>query len=286
MDVKQIQEIYDEISADAFLIELDPDPQGRGPNYLQEKVYECRKRLNRVSFIFSRVNQEQHALASELRAEEAVFAAESDELLANDERIRRMPSIEDRRALINVELRERYQTIDGLKAQILDLSHVEKVVKHRHQELKSSMTDIRTQRSLIKDSLATGAFYGSEDTGSESPGIGVDDEQEESYVALLDSFGEDADEFSLEGDESEVGADGEFIVEDDEDETTEEDGTSEAEVDPEEDDSVGLGDETPQDVVVSEGADPNASDPSPEEDEIERFLDDEDEELDAILDQI
>jgi hypothetical protein len=146
--------------------------------------------LNRVSLLLSEVHREDHGHQRELRAEEAAYRAEFDHHLANDHRIQQMPNIEDRRSSINMILRERLNRIDVLKAQILDLSHVEKVIKHRHQELKGTMTDIRTQRSLLRDTLDTGQFYGTESETGEGPkGLGVDDENFDEV--LRQQLGED-----------------------------------------------------------------------------------------------
>lgn len=182
MEPARVKAIYDEVVE--YLIELDPDPISRGPGYLQENISRCRRMLNRVSLLLNEVSREDHGYQRDLRAEEAAYQAEFDHHLANDQRIRQMPNIEDRRSSINMLLRERLNRIDALKAQILDLSHVEKVIKHRHQELKGTMTDIRTQRSLLRDTLDTGQFYGAESEMNEGTGtgIGVDDENFEEVL--------------------------------------------------------------------------------------------------------
>jgi hypothetical protein len=71
-------------------------------------------------------------------------------------------NIADREATVNLILRERKSEIQALEGQLLDLSYVEKAVRHRYNELKSTMSDIRAQRALIRDAIDTGAFYGDE----------------------------------------------------------------------------------------------------------------------------
>ena len=180
MNVDRVKQIYEEI--EGYGITLSRDPGSLGPKYLQDQIATCRNHINNVSHIMLEVHREKHNLASELHSMETLFALESDNLLATDERVSRLPSINDRKAAINLFLRERIQFISDLKAKIQDLDYVEKAVKHRHKELRDTMSEIKLQRSLVRDEIDTRSFYGDE---RPSEGATKDDMSEDEIEATL-----------------------------------------------------------------------------------------------------
>ena len=162
MDSARAKQIYDEISE--YGIKLERDPASLGPQYLQDQICLCRNYTNAVTHILLEVHREKHDLTSLLTAEEAAYAVESADLLANDRTVRQLPNIEDRKATISVLLRDRSRRINELRGEIQNVDFIEKAVKHRHRELKDTMAEIRTQRSLIRDEIDTKTFYGDETT--------------------------------------------------------------------------------------------------------------------------
>lgn len=190
MNTERIQQIYDELAK--YEIALDRDPQARGPKYLQGLIAECRNHLNSVSRIQLEVHRVRQDRDRTLRALETVFDVDFAGLLANDERIRRLPNIEDRRATARVFLRESVAEIERLKAEIRDIDYVEKAIRHRHKELSSTMSEIKLQKALIMAEIGTGAMYGDErihspgDSSSSSRGpLGVSIDEDE-LEALFD----------------------------------------------------------------------------------------------------
>ena len=160
MNLDRIKSIYEEL--ERYTIQLHPDPRTLGPSYLNDQIATTRNYLNAVSRILLEVHREKQYLAREIRAHEAALQISSDDLLANDERVRRLPSIEDRKATVSVFLRNEKQAIENFKATMLDVEYVEKAIKHRHKELTNTMSEIKLQRSLIRDEIDTGAMYGDE----------------------------------------------------------------------------------------------------------------------------
>jgi hypothetical protein len=160
MKLERVTEIYDLLPT--YVITLDPDPRSRGPAYLADLIAQCRNHLNAVGFLQHEVHREKHVVARDLRAHEAAFQVSFDEHLANDERVRRLPSIEDRKATVNLFLRTERQQIEDLRRILSDLEMVDKAIRHRHKELTSTMAEIKLQRSLIQDEIHTGAMYGDE----------------------------------------------------------------------------------------------------------------------------
>ena len=190
MKLDRITTIYAEL--DKYSIQLHPDPRSLGPLYLTDLIAKTRNYLNAVSRIQLEVHQEKQTLSRDLRAHEVAYQVSADELLANDERVRRLPSIEDRKATVAMFLREERQLIDHLRSEIQDLEFVEKAVRHRHKELTSTMSEIKLQRSLIRDEIDTGAMYGDERKFSHertqraiNPALGTDDISVEELEQLL-----------------------------------------------------------------------------------------------------
>lgn len=164
MDSNRITEIYAELSK--YVIRLETDPASLGPKYLTDVIARCRNYLNATGRFVAEVHEERHVLQMELTALETAYDIESADLLVNDERARRLPNIEDRKAVVNVMLRDRLHAIQELRAAIQDLDIVDKAIRFRHKELKDTMSEIRLQRSLVRDELDTKAFYGDERTGA------------------------------------------------------------------------------------------------------------------------
>ena len=170
MNIERVKAIYDEISG--YEIKLESDPRSLGPLYLQDVIATCRNYQNAVGRIQLEVHREMQDLSRSLRAAETEFQIAFDHALSNDERVRRLPSIEDRKATVNVMLRPQLDGISSIKAQLHDLEYVDKAVRHRHRELTATMTDIKLQRSLIRDEIDSGAMYGDERLGDHERGKG------------------------------------------------------------------------------------------------------------------
>jgi len=190
---ERVDAIFSEM--DAYTLELVSDPSSLGPRYFQEVISVCRNYLNRVGLVLTEINREKLEVSSELRKLEAAYALEHDDLLANNERVRFLASVEDRKATVGWMLREQRKKINELKDQMHQLDAVHKVVNYRNKELHATMTAIKDQRRLIQIEVDTGSFYGDERTGErrpkEAPGMAVDDLNEEELAAMLD---EDSDE--------------------------------------------------------------------------------------------
>lgn len=171
MNLERVAQIY--AALEKYEIELDPDPQIRGPKYLQSIIAQGRNYLNAVSQLLLEVHREKQDLSRNLRARETAFQVSFDHMLANDERVRRLPNIEDRKSTCRIFLREDLQAIDGLKAQIGDVEFVEKAIRHRHRELTATMGEIKLQKGLIQAEIGTGAFYGDERVAPDGSSIGT-----------------------------------------------------------------------------------------------------------------
>lgn len=170
---------------DEYVLELANDPSSMGPQYFQNIIATCRNYLNRVSLVVSEVNKERLYVSGELRKLEATYALEYDDLIANDERVRTLANIEDRKATAGFLLRDKKRQINELKDLMHILDAVNKLVTFRNKELHSTMTAIKDQRRLLQTEVATGAFYGDERIPRSPNGFGIDDDVTADELAAL-----------------------------------------------------------------------------------------------------
>lgn len=179
IEADRVEEIFKQM--DEYVLELSSDAKDLGAQYFQDKISICRNYLNSVSLVVSELNQEKLSISAEIRKLEALYELEYDNLLATDETVRRLASIEDRKSTIKHMLRKEKQAIDRLKDNLHAVEAVFKVVNHRSKELHATMNEIRDQRRLIQAEIRSGSFYGDERptraAHSEEPetGFGVED---------------------------------------------------------------------------------------------------------------
>lgn len=225
MTPEEVQKIYAQI--DQYIVELDPNPAARGPRYMMEQISRTRGYLNSCGVLASKLAQQRHRLMTKLNGLQTAFDVGYNELLVNDNRVTRLPAIEDRRAMINMIQRDEYAAIQKVKHALTDVEHVEKAVRHRHRELEATMSAIRLQKSLVDIEVRAGGQYGDE-RDPEAGGVGVpeDDEISNLFDGKLPEF-EDEDESESEDEESsEAEPEGE--------ESSEDEGSDDSEAEPEE----------------------------------------------------
>ncbi len=184
MTPERAETIYSEL--ETLVIVLDPDPAARGTAYLQDLISRTRGYLNRTSNFRQEINRLRQKLERELHGKEAAYEISSSDLLAGDNRVTRLPNIDDRKAMISLLLKDERRQILDLKGQIKDLGFVEKAVMMVHKELDNTMSAIRMQKSLIDTDMRTGSYYGDEtDTARGQKKFAASDINEEEFANLL-----------------------------------------------------------------------------------------------------
>lgn len=184
MTPERSEEIYKEL--EGLTIVLDPDPASRGTAYLQDLISKTRGFLNKTTNFRQEVNRHKQLLERELHGQETAYEISSADLLASDNRVIRLPSVDDRKAMINLLLKEERKKILALKGQLKDLGFVEKAVQMVHKELDNTMSAIRMQKSLIDTELRTGSYYGDEtDTARGAKAFAANDIDEAELASLL-----------------------------------------------------------------------------------------------------
>lgn len=285
MKQERVEEIYEALVG--LTVELDSNPAALGPTYMQSLISTTRGYLNKVAYFMQEVLREKHGLEDELAAHEAAFEITSNELMAHDARVTRLPAVDDRKAMINVILSEDRKKILELGVIIKNLGAVEKVIRHRQRELDRTMSEIRLQRSIIATEVRTGSFYGSEDPSSD----GTFGNQ-----PPRDDIGEDEIEALMR--EADASLAEETVEEETAEEETAESETAESEDEPEQTDVEALlagleDDESPEDSKPTDEPEPAKQEATAEADpedpdvdpDIARFLDGE-EDLGDIFEQL
>lgn len=166
IDQTRIDAIYAEL--DRYIIDILEEPRTLGPSYLQERMAVCRNHLNKVSLLFSELSREKAAASADLRALEDTYKLEYDAMLATDEHVRRLSSIEDRKSTVSHSLRDAQRSINATRRHATTLEAALKVVVHRSRELHATMDILKEERRLMNTDIQTGAMYGDERT---EPGI-------------------------------------------------------------------------------------------------------------------
>jgi hypothetical protein len=196
MKIEQIQKIFAEL--EELTIDLPQDAAGLGADFLRESVSLCRGYLNQVGLHYQRILSEKTIITMKLESKESEFQIKSDELLTQDPRVKVLSALADRQAMVNNILLNERRELETLRLELKSCDQVEKVVRFRHKELEQTMSALRIQRSLLKDQLHTGSFY-----GDESPTARDDD-----GVSNMD--GDELDKI-LEEAEKEVASDDETL---------------------------------------------------------------------------
>jgi hypothetical protein len=186
MNLERIQFIYAEL--EKYQIALHHDPITVGPKYLQDSIATCRNYINAVTGLLMEVLNEKTLVGRELRALKAAYEVDFDNHMANNEQVKRQPNIKDRESLVRTILREQWQSIQAKDGELQDVLMVEKAVRHRHNELRDTMADIRTQKGLIQSEIDTGAMYGDE-RNARGPAVTTPEEIGDEEIESLLSVG-------------------------------------------------------------------------------------------------
>lgn len=134
-----------------------------GPSYLREKLVQCREFLNEINQDIVILKQEIWDATRELERQKTEYKIELDQLLANDEKVRRGTSYKDRVATANQILMDQLQAINISEEKKLDLEALDGILKLKLRELRDANADIRTAKQLMNTEISIGSFYGSED---------------------------------------------------------------------------------------------------------------------------
>lgn len=162
----QIQAIFDDL--EAMKVELPPNADTLGPVFLQNKTLELRTHIGRAEIHNMAVLKERREVQARLRLLETEMELKYQDHMVNHPEVLRAPSVKDRETKAKYLLADLYRSILEAESHLADVQTVEVMIKTKLKELKELSSEIKLHRSLLRDSLDTGSFYGSE-TSAHAP---------------------------------------------------------------------------------------------------------------------
>ena len=121
------------------------------PEYLVEKIVECRNHISKVTDTYRRVAREKSRMENLEASIESQYEILKDSKLASDANVReRGSSIEDRKAIINTELVDLKSQLRTAKARTKEITNLEKVVTTIIKNLENVSKDIDKQRRIME----------------------------------------------------------------------------------------------------------------------------------------
>ncbi len=148
-----IEKIIDEISQYEISLEEDPTLPHLKQNYLQRVVKQCRDYLNRVQFYLTMVKKQENRLKKEIKIQETDLELKMASLLADDSIVKNHPSIDERKSAAITKLKDEHIGLHSLRVELLEVEENYKIIKMKYDQLKATSSDIRLQKSLVKDDL-------------------------------------------------------------------------------------------------------------------------------------
>lgn len=177
LDTNKLKLILEEISRYDVELVSDPTLPEYGNKYIQDSLAKCRSFLNRVQFYYQMSKMFEKHIKTQLKMSELDYELKISQKLADDELVRRQPSIEDRKALAASMLRDEITHIAELKVQLLDVEETVKIIKMKYDHLKGTSQDVKLQRNLVKDDnlnkIHTGMGYEPPDYNSVTSPFGL-----------------------------------------------------------------------------------------------------------------
>jgi len=131
----------------------DPTDPALGVRYLNERVSVCRKYLNRVIYYVQTVGKQVKDLNIDMRHMELDLELKMAQKLADDPIVKKQPSIDDRKALATMLLKNENDNLVTLRLNLLDAFETLKIIKMKHQDLVRTSADVKSQRQLVKDDM-------------------------------------------------------------------------------------------------------------------------------------
>lgn len=150
---EKLDEILDEIAGFEIHLVEDPTLPQYGTRYLQKCVSDCRNFTNRVQHYLQVCKKAEKIIRRSISITETDIDLKMKDLLSEDPNVRREPSFGDRQARAVSMLRPEHEELNTLKTNLLDLDETIKIIKMKYNDLKSTNSDIKLQRQIIKDEL-------------------------------------------------------------------------------------------------------------------------------------
>lgn len=150
-DSDMLNRVLDEVAG--FEVKLEPDPTlpNLGAPYLQRVLADCRNYINRIVYYVQTIGKVERDLKMEVRRAEMDIELKLGQKLADDPVVRAQPSIEDRKALANAQLRTEHEALGLTRLRLLEVGETMKLLRMKYRDMNQVSQDIKLQRQIVKD---------------------------------------------------------------------------------------------------------------------------------------
>ena len=152
MEITKKNEIYERLLAICMKIEPRNLPD---PRYIGEKIGLCHVFIEEVETYYIEVNREMSTVQRALNDSIASFENERDNLISTDP-IKDLPSLRDREARANTQLKEKLHSIKHYQNELSDLEKLQKAISLKLKNLARLNADIKTQLRVMESQIRLG----------------------------------------------------------------------------------------------------------------------------------
>jgi hypothetical protein len=154
MEIKRREQIYDRLSEMSMRMEnrVIPDPR-----YINEKLGQCHISIEEVEKFYIEISKEIAAVQRAYNNALAGYENAVDVLIATDPEIMALPSLRDREAKSNLQLKKELSEIKAYKNDLADLEYLQKAVNVKLRNLSRLNMDIKVQMRLMDSQIRLGS---------------------------------------------------------------------------------------------------------------------------------
>jgi len=153
MQIEELKSIYDQLDKISVHIEPRSIPN---PRYISEKIGECHVCIEQVEKIYIKTNRELSLLQIAMNNALAAFEFARNELIANDEDIKTLPSDRTKEAKANTRLSNQITELSNYKKDISSLETLIKTLSVKMKNLSRLNGDIRLQMRIMESQIKLG----------------------------------------------------------------------------------------------------------------------------------
>jgi len=162
VDPEVVRSIYQDL--EVLSIELDEDPIQFGPRRLNGKVAQTRNMLSKCQKLFMMVSRLLWEVKTSITRDEVIIDMKTNDYLANDPDVRARPSVSDRKAMVQVLLKEEIQVLGEKKENFVNLQMLSETLKAKSKDLTDTQARLNSQIRLCKMEIESlGLKWGSKD---------------------------------------------------------------------------------------------------------------------------
>jgi hypothetical protein len=153
MDIAKREKTYDRLSEISMKMEIKVLPDSQ---YINEKLGQCHIFIEEVEKFFIEVSKEMSIVQRALNNAIACYETARDDLMATDPEIMSLPSLKDREARANFQLKKHLIEIKNYKNDLVDLENLQKAINVKLKNLGRVNMDIKIQLRLMDSQVRLG----------------------------------------------------------------------------------------------------------------------------------